>query len=325
MHNLLVNHRQPSWLRWVLTTGYILFGVIIGYLLGHLITYEEETDSVLTYAPNLLGSSRNSSISDVTIRCAVVIFGAQRDHSKYVASIRDTYSKHCNDTIFFTDSKLLQAEFEDELNIVYVDTWLTHYNWNFYRTVLGFLRDLDRNSSSLFTNWTIIGDEQMYVVVGNLRKLLFKHDPQQSMIFGRITFKRTFFSLLFPFRTTKSISLRAGIVMSTTALAIMANDKCSGWRVPLATERALPWCADFYDIPIIDSVDKDEMYLFHSLDPKSLITDLSFFPYEKQNFQEDYQKAACCSDMSVTFGSMNYKQQRLIDYMSTAVQVFGRQ
>uniref|UniRef100_A0A914SIE3 Uncharacterized protein n=1 Tax=Parascaris equorum TaxID=6256 RepID=A0A914SIE3_PAREQ len=88
-------------------------------------------------------------------------------------------------------------------------------------------------------------------------------------------------SLLFPFGTYTIVSTRASTIYSDSALRAMADDKCSGWSVPVATEKALVTCASTMNVRIIDPVDhvriavtvcfQEGMYLLHSKNPKSLI------------------------------------------------------
>ncbi|VDM41335.1 unnamed protein product [Toxocara canis] len=308
--------------------AHLAFGILIGAVIGLSARYEYEWDvrsfgDSVELAEPLKG---NLSAEDVYVRCVIVVYKNRDKKSHYINAIKDTYASRCNRTLYFMDSKKLQDEFAEELPTVYVNTWQTAYYWNFYRHLLHYVSTnlLQDNESPLrkgITGWTIIGDEQMYVVVENLRKYLMKMDHQKALLLGRITQTRSLLSFLFPFGTHAIISTRAGMIFSDLALKAMSSDECSGWMIPAATERAVISCASNVDVQILDPVDKEGMYLLHSKTPKSLVPTSPGYgigaAYQKGNV-----KVECCSDEAITFGDMNYKQQRMIDFLSR-LKVFG--
>uniref|UniRef100_A0A915B8D1 Uncharacterized protein n=1 Tax=Parascaris univalens TaxID=6257 RepID=A0A915B8D1_PARUN len=307
----------------------LAFGILIGTLIGFPARYEYEWD-VHTYedGPNFVVPSqdRNVTIEDIYIRCVIIVYKKREKKTHYINAIKDTYASRCNQTLYFMDSKKLQDEFAEELRTVCVNTWQTMYHWNFYRHILRYVSTHLLNTSDLTSGkraigWTVVGDEQMYLMVENLRRYLLKVDSREALLLGRVTQTRSLLSLLFPFGTYTIVSTRASTIYSDSALRAMADDKCSGWSVPVATEKALVTCASTMNVRIIDPVDHEGMYLLHSKNPKSLIPMSAGFslgsPYKKADV-----KVECCSDETITFGDMNYKQHRMVDFL-TRSKVFG--
>ncbi|VBB34447.1 unnamed protein product [Acanthocheilonema viteae] len=166
----------------------------------------------------------------------------------------------------------------------------TQYHWDLYREIIKYSTKYGKQQNS---SWTIISDEQTFIVMGNLRKILLTFgDSQQSLILGRTFSKRNLLSYLFPWNIYKTILPEAGIVFSRKALEDMTNDKCFGWLSPRATERALVQCGSLMNVQLIDPIDKNQ----------------SFYWY---------------SDEALSFGNLNYRGHRVLDFTITRIKVFG--
>lgn len=79
-------------------------------------------------------------------------------------------------------------------NTAFVKTRKTCYYWDLFREIMKFARKYDEQHNS---TWTIIGDEQTYFVMANLRRLLLKFSySEQSLILGRISKERFHFNFV---------------------------------------------------------------------------------------------------------------------------------
>ncbi|VDO32695.1 unnamed protein product, partial [Haemonchus placei] len=96
----------------------------------------------------------------------------------FITAIRDTYGSVCNQTIFYTNSEEIQKKAADQYVIV-VDSTLNGFYWSYFQQVVD-------SSSKVPAQWTYIGDEQGYLSVQNLRKLVRGFNHRRPLIFGRI-------------------------------------------------------------------------------------------------------------------------------------------
>ncbi|VDM53362.1 unnamed protein product [Angiostrongylus costaricensis] len=138
--------------------------------------------------------------------------------------------------------------------------------------------------------WTYIGDEQGFLVIGNLRKLVHSYNHRHPIMFGRIFMQKSILSYVFPFLQRERMSVRSGVVMSTSGLrrrwwrrdygailclecmffgvgifyrrpndsigAIKNISKCTNFFLPRATEIALIKCAKQNGIRAVNPVDE---------------------------------------------------------------------
>lgn len=96
----------------------ISIGICVGFFIGFSLKYEYDTDiySSINFDKSFVDHQRNNTSAlinknDINIRCVIIISQQQNRKSKYVATIRDTYSQQCDEVVYFTDSSELQKEF----------------------------------------------------------------------------------------------------------------------------------------------------------------------------------------------------------------------
>ncbi|VIO90556.1 Uncharacterized protein BM_BM6257 [Brugia malayi] len=303
------------------TTRFIL-GILIGILLGFCVTfnYEDETATqsiLINQSRHFTSINLNTSIlSDIQIQCIIFIHPNQIFKRKYVQTLRDTYTKQCNHTVYITNSEGIRRNFSEEINVAFVKTKKTQYHWDLYREIIKYSTKYNEQQNQF---WTIISDEQTFIVMANLRRLLSAlNNSQQSFILGRISSKRNFRSYLFPWNIYTTILPQAGIVFSRTALDLMANDNCFGWLSPRATERALMRCSNLMNVQLVDPIDKDGKHLFIPNGFNELIAG-SELDFSKKMQNPLY----CCSDQGISFGGLNYRDHRILDYTTSTIKVFG--
>ncbi|KJH52469.1 hypothetical protein DICVIV_01314 [Dictyocaulus viviparus] len=152
----------------------LLIGISLGYLIGSIISFED-IDSI----DHVMKIERHAPESTLFfLRCLIMIHPEAKKAANFVAAIRDTYGKVCNQTIYFTHSKELQRKVADQFFVV-VDTPLNAFHWNYYKDALV-------TTSEVPAHWTYIGDEQGILVIGNLRKLVRSYNHRNAIMFGRI-------------------------------------------------------------------------------------------------------------------------------------------
>ncbi|VDK52179.1 unnamed protein product [Anisakis simplex] len=323
----------------------LLFGILVGSLIGLSAKYEYEWNANL-YGDNALDNElsvltgdtvdedNDIATSSIYIRCIVIVYKHRDKKSRknFTSIAIENYfgssafsSVETLSVLFEIVILILMAILLEELQTVYVNSWQTAYYWNFYGKVLKYVSSnlLNEVSSENAISWTVIGDERMYVVVENLRKYLTRFDRRKPILIGRVTITRNLLSYLFPFgRQSTIMSLKAGMIFSDEALKLITkDDTCDYWAFPRSTEKAIIKCASSLNIRIVDPTDKDGMYLMHSKSPKDLIPTSSQFTFTSL-YKKTNVKVECCSDEAITFGDMNYKQLRMIDFFTKA-KVFG--
>ncbi|EJW83456.1 hypothetical protein WUBG_05633, partial [Wuchereria bancrofti] len=166
-----------------------ILGILIGILLGFCVTFETATQSILIKQPKQFTTinSNTSVLSDIQIQCIIFIHPNQLFKRKYVQTLRDTYTKQCNHTVYITNSEGIRRNFSEEINVAFVKTKKTQYHWDLYREIIKYSTKYNQQQSQF---WTIISDEQTFIVMANLRRLLSAfNNSQQSFILGRISSK----------------------------------------------------------------------------------------------------------------------------------------
>ncbi|RCN48760.1 hypothetical protein ANCCAN_05222 [Ancylostoma caninum] len=284
----------------------ILVGVSLGYVLGVTFTLEE-TDS----EDHLVQIEHDVPESTLFfLRCIIIVDPAAKKALNFMTAIRDTYGSACNQTIYYTSSEEIKKKAADQY-VVLVDSNANAFYWNHFKFAL-------QDSAEVPAQWTFIGDEQVFLSVPNLRKLVRTVSHKRPTIFGRIFVQRSLLYYIFPFLQPERISVQSGMVLTTAAIKKLAS--CKGYFLPRATESTLYACAKEVGIRMVDPVDEEGMHLFHERDLKSMISEA---------YQADHQHkhstsgSTCCSDHAISYGQMGYKEIRLADLSSLRWKVFG--
>lgn len=323
--------RQATWVflrqiaacrkQWWSSAGLqFVFGVLVGVFLGFAVIFDYETEITSITKPfpvNKLGFDDVTNGSSIPVQCVLFIHPNQKRKSQYVEALRDTFTRQCTPTIYISNSQEIRQHFREELNIAFVNTKKTQYHWVLYWKILEYLAELQKSEKP---RWTVVGDEQTFFVMQNLREYLTAYDPEKPLVLGRISIIRSLLSYIFPLNSYTTIHPQAGIVFSSAALKRLASSTCLGWLSSSATERALVQCSKKMDVPLVDPIDHEGMHLFNSKDPTTLITSSNPILSEDKK-----QQARCCSDKVISFGSMNYREHRMVDFVTGRIKVFGLQ
>uniref|UniRef100_A0A1I7VJI0 Str_synth domain-containing protein n=1 Tax=Loa loa TaxID=7209 RepID=A0A1I7VJI0_LOALO len=97
----------------------------------------------------------------------------------------------------------------------------------------------------------------------------------------------------------------------------MTNDACFGWLSPHATERALIRCSSLMNVQLVDPIDKEGKHLFVPNGLHELIVG------GKSKFSKKQGPLYWYSDQAISFGSLNYRDHRVLDFATTKLKVFG--
>ncbi|KAE9555506.1 hypothetical protein FO519_001274 [Halicephalobus sp. NKZ332] len=301
----------------------LLFGLIVGFFLSNIAFFESETVAEsLIYEGIGRRHGYAESRTNVTIRCLILIQSATPHSDKFISSIRDTYAKRCDETLYFTSNKDLEKQFASEINIYHVERNLDPRKYSLVHDILKFLLS-DRKPSN--NTWTILMNEQNYLVVENMRDFLSQLPSNEPIIAGKIVDVRSATDFIFPSQT-EMFQLDAGVAISPIAARIIVDDiqNCSpdNWSTPAYTGRALLKCARKTDLRIWDPLDEENKRLFLNKSPRNLFAQSNYVTKGK-SFEESRQSSDCCSDKAVIFGLVNYRDQRVLEYALESARVFG--
>lgn len=290
----------------------IVFGVLIGYSFTSTFRWEESVHDVADKILTVVKSHNDSNpIPDFFLRCIVMIERKAQKPTSFVDALHDGWTKRCNETIFYTNSKNVAKVVKDH-NVVLIDSPLGPFHWQFYKAVVD-------HAAKTPVSWTLVGDEMLYVMVENLRKSLADMEPSKPIVVGRVMESSSVLSAFFPLINWRSVSVEAGVVFSNGAIDSMIRDCSTGFLDPRSSGRALFSCAQSMGVQLVDPVDEDGSHLFHDRNMKSLIG--KKYP----DRHEGHGDRSCCSEHAATFGGMSYKEQRVAEYANYHVRVFGNE
>lgn len=286
---------------------HLAFGVTIGYLIGFLFIFDGDHD--ISEHIQLMEHKRQSQRSDsFNLRCVIVLHKATHKPEKVISALSDGYTKLCHETIYFTNNQNVFDKFQKNHTIYFVDSNLNHFYWSYYQYVMEF-------SSKVPSQWTFIGDDQTYLIVPNLQNVLNTFDSEKPIVFGKVRDMSSMISWLFPFSSFKKISVRAGVVLSNTAIDKLSA--CKGFFFARASDYALYDCSEDFGVQIADPFDEDALRLFNDLPPKQIIAP------DSKLFRSASEKNRKCSDHAVSFGQLSEKDMRVLQY-GMSLKVFGR-
>lgn len=63
--------------------------------------------------------------------------------------------------------------------MVFVNSSANHYYWSYYQYVLEF-------SAKVPAQWTFLGDDQTYLIVPNLQRVLRNFDSEKPVVLGKV-------------------------------------------------------------------------------------------------------------------------------------------
>ncbi|KAI7801894.1 C1GALT1-specific chaperone 1 [Triplophysa rosa] len=218
----------------------------------------------------------------------------------YWATANDTWSKHCDKSVFYTSesSKALEA-----LDLQEDDEWarlrkaITHAYEN-----AGDLR------------WFFVARPTTFAIIENLKYLVLEKDPSQPFYIGR---------------TEKSGELEyveydGGIVLSYEAMKRLVEifkdeEKCPArghalWK--MSEEKQLATCLKYSGVFAENGEDAQGKSLFNKKSVTSMISD-------SMGKNPNDVVESCCSDLAITFGGMPAGQMQVMMYGVYRLRPYG--
>ena len=164
-----------------------VFGILVGLFLGHVLDFEHETeiDTITKTKINDLYSHKTPDLDkDIFLRCIILIQSFTEKPHKFVESVKDTYGKRCNETFYFTSIKKLEENFAGQLQIYHIGGNLDPRRYHIFHEILAYTIGIKEKSKNV---WSIILNEQNYLVTENMRHFLSRLPADDSVIVGRLT------------------------------------------------------------------------------------------------------------------------------------------
>ncbi|XP_051504981.1 C1GALT1-specific chaperone 1-like [Myxocyprinus asiaticus] len=218
----------------------------------------------------------------------------------YWATANDTWSKHCDKSVFYTSefSKALEA-----LDLQEQDEWAR---------LRKAIKHAFENAGDL--RWFFVARPTTFAIIENLKYLVLDKDPSQPFYIGH---------------TEKSgeldyVEYDGGIVFSFEAVRRLVEmfkdeDKCPErgralWKMP--EEQQLATCLKYSGVFAENGEDAQGKGLFNKKSISTLISDSM-----NQNPADVVE--ACCSDMAITFGGMSASQMQVMMYGVYRLRPYG--
>lgn len=109
---------QPLYLNGIPRRGFsplfVLFGILVGLLLGvgFKFEYESDVEAGLHEGSWVSESSGSASGShEIWLRCVIMVQPFTPKAEKFVSASQETFGKKCNETLYFTSSSELMKKF----------------------------------------------------------------------------------------------------------------------------------------------------------------------------------------------------------------------
>ncbi|KAG7265954.1 hypothetical protein CRUP_025868 [Coryphaenoides rupestris] len=248
----------------------------------------------------LLGLSQGQMealTQQVQVYCLIMV---QPKILTYWATVKDTWSKHCDLAVFYTSeaSKALQAVDLKEPN-----------EWTRIRKAL---KHAYENAGDL--RWFFIARPTTFAIIENLKHLVLTKDPSEPFYIGH---------------AMKSgeldyVEYESGIVLSYEALKRLVKVFESGSNCPetesslwkVTEEKQLAICLKYTGVFAENGEDFEGKGLFNSKSVETLISD------SLQNNPSNVVEG-CCPDLAVTFSGMSPNQMQVMMFGVYRLRPYG--
>lgn len=256
---------------------------------------------VMAASKDELKSLSESQMTELTqqvrVYCVIMV---QPKVLVYWATVKDTWSKHCDQAVFYTSesAKALEAVDLNEQD-----------EWAKLRKALIHAYD---NAGDL--RWFFVAQPTTFAIIENLKYLVLAKDSSEPFYIGR---------------AVKSgeldyVEYKSGIVLSYEALKRLVEvfkdeEKCPErgralWK--LSEEKQLAICLKYTGVFAENGEDAQGKVLFNTKSAGTLISDsLSRNPAEVLE--------GCCSDLAVTFNGMSPNQMQVMMFGVYRMRPYG--
>lgn len=163
----------------------LIFGIVVGIIFSNIFLLEDENDARMSLYKGINRKyiELENDLKNVTLRCVVVIQSSTPKPEKFITSIRDTYSKKCDETLYFTSNKDLESKFANDININHFEGNLDQ-RW--YSTVHKIFTFIEMDKPVKNNTWTVLTNEQNYLIVENLINFITKLSSEKPIICGHL-------------------------------------------------------------------------------------------------------------------------------------------
>ncbi|CAH8524815.1 unnamed protein product [Dicrocoelium dendriticum] len=267
---------------------------------------------------DLFGHLGESQIADALakrIRVVCMVLTMPSNHKTKAKAVKDTWATRCN-AHFFVSS----VEDPSLPSIAAVRKKGDSRNalWNKTRFAV---RHVYENYFEEF-DYYLKADDDTFIVVENLRKLLSEHNPNELFIMGR-RFR--------PHVKQGYLSGGGGYVFSKAALVrihdgVLNSIHCAGRDHGESEDLHMGTCAEAVGVPVIDSLDAFGVERFHPFTPaymmdKQALDGSSWFA--KYNYHKITTGFECCSDYAVSFHYVSPSDMYVFHYFLYHLHPYG--